>query len=121
MIDEDDSEKVDRAKRSSKARDDLTHAASSQEEEVRNHIVSQNTVNTGLITWMKSGVSFHVNPSPINLKEALSYLLERETYESTGSEVLDFYSYDIDIQFEIIMKILFPSRNSVLHEEPKVR
>ena len=115
-------EKADIVKRSSKARSDLTRAASSHEDEVRSHIVSQNTAHEGLITWMKPGVNFQIDPQPINLKEALSYLMERESYQSTGLEVLDFYAYEVDIQYEIILKILFPSRfNVIRNEEPQTR
>lgn len=113
-------EKVDRMKRSSDARDDLTSTADQRQKEVKRHIVSQNAACAGLITWMKSGVTSDiVNPTPINFNEALSYLRERETYESTGSEVFDFYGLDVDTQFNQIMKILnVPSRQD---EEPKTR
>lgn len=109
--------------RSSKARNDLTCAAYSRQDEVRTHMVSQNTAHEGLITWMKPGVNFQMDPQPINLKEALSYLMERESYQSTGQEVLDFYTDDVDIQFKIIMKILFPSRYNVVvqNDEPQTR
>lgn len=110
-----------RMERSSKARHDLTRTAHQRQEEVRTHIVSQNTACAGLITWMKRGVTYDVNPSPINFKEALSYLMERETYESTGSEVLDFYGFDVDKQFGIIMKILYNPSSSGQEEEPKTR
>lgn len=114
-------EKEDTLDRSNNARANLTHTAKLCEEEVRNHIVSQNTAQAGLITWMKPGVNFQVNPSPINLLEALNYITERETYESAGTEVFDFYLYDVDTQFEIIMKILRPENNSVRGAEPKTR
>lgn len=110
-----------RMERSSKARHDLTRTAHQRQEEVRTHIVSQNTACAGLITWMKRGVTYDVNPSPINFKEALSYLMERETYESTGSEVLDFYGFDVDKQYDIIMKILHNPSSSGQEEEPKTR
>ena len=106
-------------KRSSKARHDLTRTACSRAEEVRSHIMSQNDVHAGLITWMKGGVISHnVNPRPINFKEALSYLMERDTYESTGLKVLDIYGLEVDVQFDKIMKIL---SNSSQDEEPKKR
>lgn len=117
----DEEAKADRLQRSSTARANLTSAAYSREEEVRTHLVNQNTAQAGLITWMKPDVNFHINPRPINLLEALSYLMERDSYESTGTEVLDFFSYDVDVQFEIIKKIIFVSNECTLQEERKTR
>jgi hypothetical protein len=92
--------------RSASTRERLEKAASDQRAELAAHMLSNNSAQEGIITFFKANVSLDVRPEPINLKEALKYILEHEDYESTGFALYDFFAADVDVQYDKIMKIL---------------
>jgi hypothetical protein len=102
--------------RSALARERLEREASQQRSELAAHMLSNNNAQEGIITFLKADASLEVRPEPINLKEALKYILEREDYESTGFELYDFFAADVDVQYDKIMKILRRTDEAELKE-----
>jgi hypothetical protein len=100
------------------ARQRLESEASAQYTELSTNLLSNNSSQEGIITFFKPNVTLVVYPEPINLKEALQYLINHEDYESTGFELYDFIGESVNVQFDKIMKILrHENRGELL--EPK--
>ena len=93
--------------RSQGVRAKLENEVSSQRSELATNLLSANTAQAGIITWVKANANLDVNPEPINLKETLKFLMDHEDYSSNGYELYDFFCDDVDIQFDKIMQILF--------------
>lgn len=82
--------------------------------DVTNHITKHNTSTEGIICWLNPGVSRHVQPELLNFKEALTYLMKNEEYESTGFDVFEIFHLPVDAQYNIIMSMFTAStRGSV--------
>lgn len=74
--------------------------------QISTYISQRNTAKRGIISWLNPGVSRKLNPEPINLKEALSYLMKHENYESSGFDVFDLWDQEESVQYNKIMSLL---------------
>ena len=100
------SKNKDLAKEAGKIREKMETELCAQREELARHLLSHNNSKEGIITWLKPNVSFEFNPEPINLKEALKYLMDHEEYQSNGFALYDLINDDVDTQYEKILKII---------------
>lgn len=92
--------------KSASARQRLEAEASAQRVDLTTHLLSNNKAHEGIITFLKANASLDIRPDPINLKEALQYIMDHEDYASTGFELYDFIDADVDVQYNKIMQIL---------------
>lgn len=100
------SERVELIANSRAARNELDAARSNLRREMAQHLVKKNTVNNGLICWLKHGSLLHLSPEPLNLKEVLKYLVDHTAYYSTGYDVYDIYFDDLETQVSKISTLL---------------
>jgi hypothetical protein len=119
MIIEASTETTEALQGSAKARRDLTEAADAVNEELREHLTQHNTSQAGVITWIKRGIkSTSVQPEPLNLKEAMKYIFDRQDFESNGYDLYDFYAEDVDVQFTRIMALLRAKKTPISDYTP---
>jgi hypothetical protein len=93
-------------KKSATARNELTSAADTVNEELREHIAGKNKHDAGTISWIKQGKKLGNCPDAINFKETMKYLFDHEQFESDGYQLYDFYAETVDEQFEKIIALL---------------
>lgn len=93
-------------KRSEDTRLKLEEEVSLHRADLCENLLSKNTAQAGIITWLKPNVSLVVKPEVIHLKETLKFLMDHEDYLSTGYELYDFIGDNVDIQYDKVMKIL---------------
>lgn len=96
----------EKLKKSAKARAELNSAEDAVNGELRQHLISRNSFDAGIISWIKPNSSTNLCPEAINMKEAMKYLQNHIQYQSNGYELLDIYQEEESVQFDKIMILL---------------
>ena len=56
---------------------------------IRTSLLSRNTAERGIISWLNAGVSRNINPEPIHLRQTIQYLIANAKFDRTGYDIFE--------------------------------